>query len=121
MKHNNKFRRRFFPLFLLIIIPLMLFVGWIVMLLWNYVLPGATGATEITYLQGLALLVLSRILFGFPRGGWGGRKGGPNREKWAQMSDEERIKFKEEWRRRCGWKQQPAEPVEKRDDMPQAD
>lgn len=119
MKHNNKFRRRFFPFFLLIIIPLVLFVGWIVMLLWNYVLPGATGATEITYLQGLALLVLSRILFGFPRGGWGGRKGGPGREKWGQMTDEERIKFKEEWRRRCGWKQQP-EP-EKKGDTPQAD
>lgn len=121
MNNKHNMRRKFFPFFLLIIIPLLLFVGWIVMLLWNYVLPGATGAQEITYLQGLALLVLSRILFGFPRGGWGGRKGGPWKEKWSQMNDQERAQFKEEWRRRCGWKQQPAEPVEKKDDMTQTD
>jgi hypothetical protein len=53
----------------------------------------------------LGLLALSRILFGWPRGGWGG-KGGHWREKWGQMSDEDRAKFKEEWRRRCGKKEE---------------
>ena len=49
--------------------------GYIVMSLWNWLIPGLTGWHAITLLQALGLLVLCRILFGgFGRGkrGWGG-------------------------------------------------
>jgi len=56
----------------------------------------------------LGILLLSKILFG----GFGGRgfRGGPGghawkqqmKEKWNTMSEEEREKFKAEWKNRCG-------------------
>jgi len=49
--------------------------GYVVMSLWNWLIPGLTGWHTLTLLQALGLLVLCRILFGgFGRGkrGWGG-------------------------------------------------
>jgi hypothetical protein len=94
-----------FPFF---IIAIVLLVGLIVMLLWNAVLPNAIHVSKINYWQALGLLVLCRILFGGFRGRpgyrrpemWRGR-GHEWREKWKNMSDEERMKFREEWRQRC--------------------
>ena len=43
-------------------------LGWIVMSLWNAVLPAVTGFHTISFVQALGLLVLSRILFGGLRG-----------------------------------------------------
>jgi hypothetical protein len=74
--------------------------AFIVMSLWNWILPSATGWHPITYWQALGLLVLSKILFG------GFRFGPPWRrrmlERWAQMTPEEREKFREGMRARCG-------------------
>jgi Ca2+/H+ antiporter, TMEM165/GDT1 family len=108
---NPRKRRIRFFLFALVAIPFFLLLPLAVKLLWNYTLPPITNAGEIDYWRALGLLVLSRLLFGWPRGGGGWRgKGGHWREKWAQMSDEDRVKFKEEWRRRC----------ERREDIPPA-
>lgn len=98
----------FFPFFG---IGALLLGGWAVLLLWNAILPDVTGVKNLTYWQAVGLLILSRILFG----GWrnGSKPGGFNkhkpdfqkqaawREKWMNMSVEERIKFKQEWRERC--------------------
>src|ERR1700690_1289350 len=66
-------------------------LGYVVMWLWNAVIPGVTGFHAITYLQGLALLVLSRILFGGLRGrarrGWHWRNS--MQQRWQQMTPEE--------------------------------
>jgi len=88
-----------------------LLMGLIVMLLWNFIFPPVLHTEKISYWQAVALLVLCRILFfGFRPGGprdhhpqmW--RGGGQEwRQKWMKMSDEERAKFREEWKqRRCG-------------------
>ena len=95
-----------FPLLIIIAVLLM---GVIVMLLWNFVFPPVLHTEKISYWQAVALLVLCRILFfGFRRGPGGHppqvwRGGGPQwRQKWMKMNDEERAKFREEWRqRRC--------------------
>ena len=86
-----------------------LLFGALVMWLWNNILPAVLGVGALTYWQAVGLLVLCRILFGGFRGGrpGGGRPGwshrGPEwREKWMNMSDEERAKFRAEWRERCG-------------------
>lgn len=39
-------------------------LGWVVMRLWNAVLPSILPAHPITYWQSVGLLVLTRILFG---------------------------------------------------------
>src|SRR5713101_7707215 len=71
--------------------------------LWNWLMPGLFGLHTITYWQALGLLVLSRILLG----GFRGRPhfGPPWRrrmlERWAQMTPEEREKFRAGMGRRC--------------------
>jgi hypothetical protein len=72
--------------------------GNIVMWLWNALMPVIFHLTIITFPQALGLLVLSKILFSSFRGGGPGRFGGRRiREKWMDMTPEEREKFKQEW------------------------
>ena len=76
----------------------------IVMLLWNSLIPGIFHLSVITFWQALGLLVLSKLLFGGFRGGWAGRhhwRKNDMRQKWMNMTPEERTKFKQEWRNRC--------------------
>lgn len=106
MNNTNKpFRKKRFPFFLFII-PIVLLVTAIVQWLWNAILPDLIHVGQLTYWKALGLLILCRILFG-------GFRGGPPRgrppfarrdwkEKWMNMNDEERAKFKEQWRQRCG-------------------
>lgn len=80
---------------------------FIVMLLWNAILPEVLGVKIITFWQALGILALSKILFsGF--GGWHHKREHFKhrwrermREKWENMSPEERQKFKAEWKNRC--------------------
>jgi len=77
--------------------------GVAVMLLWNALLPQIFALPRIGYLQAVGLLVLTRLLFG-GIGGWmhghSGRGGehmfqhrNKFREKWMNMSEEERKEF----------------------------
>jgi hypothetical protein len=68
--------------------------GWIVMMLWNWLLPTLFGWPQITIWQGFGLLALCRILFG----GFGshGRGHGPSRH----MTPEERERFRQRMRDR---------------------
>jgi hypothetical protein len=105
---NERYFVRRFPFPILIIGAVFLF-GWIVMLLWNAILPQVTSVKELSYWQAVGLLVLSRILVGgFGRGPGGWRRHRPPfgmganwREKWDQMNDEERKQFVTEWKRKC--------------------
>jgi Ca2+/H+ antiporter, TMEM165/GDT1 family len=83
--------------------------GLIVMGLWNAILPAVLGVKTITFIQALGILVLSKILFGGgPRGGFGGRCGPGGmwrmkmREKFQNMTPEEREKIRAAWKSRCG-------------------
>ncbi|MDA3938503.1 MAG: hypothetical protein PF693_04235 [Spirochaetia bacterium] len=63
-------------------IGLIFLFGWVVMLLWNWLMPEIFGLKQISYWQGWGLLVLSFILFkGFPSGGNEGGKGGDRRRR----------------------------------------
>ncbi len=69
-------------------------LGWVVMALWNWLAPILfVGGREISYLQALGLLVLSKILFGGLRcrGRWHERC---HDNRWDHMTPEEREKFK---------------------------
>jgi hypothetical protein len=71
--------------------------SFVVMQLWNWILPPVVGWHAITFWQALGLLVLSKILFGGFRGGYGRHMHWRRRmmERWEHMTPEEREKFKE--------------------------
>ncbi|MDE3057786.1 MAG: hypothetical protein KGJ59_07510 [Bacteroidota bacterium] len=83
--------------------------GFIAMLLWNALIPDLFHGPVVTFWQAVGIVVLSHILLR----GWGPWHRGYHwrhdrwkhrlEEKLSAMTPEEREKFKEEWRRRCGW------------------
>jgi len=84
-----------------------------VMLLWNALLPQIFALPQIGYLQAVGLLILSRLLFGGIGDDMknhaahrGGMRGGHMfdhdnrlRERWMNMSEEERREFMERERK----------------------
>ena len=96
-------------------------VSFVVMTLWNTLVPGLFGGPAIQFWQAAGLLVLSRILFGGFRGrgghgwrhrGWHGRWGRMSPEerervrdglaRWTDMTPEERAEFRKGFGGRCG-------------------
>jgi hypothetical protein len=85
--------------------------GLIVMGLWNWLMPVLFGWPEIGFWQAVALLVLSKILFGGFRGPWGHGMHWRHRmqERWERMTPEEREKFQTGFRGHCGHRHEPAQ------------
>jgi hypothetical protein len=101
MKRKWLLRGLKFALFGVLVVGVFSFV---VMNLWNWLMPALFGWHQISFWQALGLLVLSKIFFG----GFRGRPGrhmhwrGRMMERWAQMTPEERENFREGMRGRCG-------------------
>ncbi len=99
-------RRKWFFIIPGAIVGIALFIaigGEVVMHLWNWLLPALFGWRLINFWQAVGLLALCRILFG----GFGGRSHRPYfrrrmGERWQQMTPEEREKFRQGMRSRCG-------------------
>jgi len=111
-------RKRLFWIAPLALLGIALFIfvgGEVVMHLWNWLLPTLFGWRQITFWQGLGILVLCRILFGGH--GWhrAGRSNFRRRiqermeERYAAMTPEERERFRQSWRGRCGFGQSAGE------------
>lgn len=89
--------------------------GEVVRLLWNWLLPPLFGWRQIAFWQALGLLALCRILFGGfgfhggPRSNSGFRRRVADRmadrvaERWEHMTPEERERFRQRVRERCGF------------------
>src|SRR6266852_8436022 len=93
------------PLAILGIAAFIAIGGELVMHLWNWLLPTLFGLRLITFWQALGLLALCRILFGGLGLGGGSRRSRFRRrmaERWEQMTPEEREKFRQSFRGRCG-------------------
>lgn len=105
--------------FIAIIAVATLVLGLAVMALWNALIPDVFKGPSLTFWQAVGLLVLSHILLrGWGRwryaNGWRHKRWRHRlEEKLAAMTPEEREKFKEEWRRRCGW--YPGEAEERKE------
>jgi hypothetical protein len=81
--------------FILLAVLGVLLFGFIVMRLWNWLMPPLFGLHSITFVQALGLLILGKILFGgFHRGGGHARWRSGMRERWARMTPEQREKFR---------------------------
>jgi hypothetical protein len=111
------------PLFLTGFLLLIALGGEIVRQLWNWLAPSLFGVRDITFWEALGLLALSRILVG----GFGLRSGGDSHrsshrcrrdrigdriadriadrvgERWDRMTPEERDRFRQRIRERCGF------------------
>ena len=73
-------------------------ISFVVMSLWNYLLPGILHVGFITFWQAMGIFVLCKILFGFGRGGhrMGGGQWGRHKwdERFKNMTPEEKELFK---------------------------
>jgi hypothetical protein len=100
-------KRKWFWITPAAIVGIVLFIalgGELVMRLWNWLLPALFGWRQITFWQAIGILALCRILFGSH--GWRGAGRSKFRrrmnERWEQMTPEEREKFRQGMRGRCG-------------------
>ena len=76
-------------------------VGFVVMELWNALMPQIFGLRTLTFWQALGLLLLATLLFGgVHRHPAGGRWRHRLKERWEQMTPEERDRFRQGMR--CG-------------------
>ena len=97
--------------------------GWVVQQLWNWLAPAMFDWRPISFWQALGLLALCRILFGGMGGRRSGRYGVGHRmrermagrmgertaARWDRMTPEEREKFQQGMRGRCGFGPPPAD------------
>jgi len=73
---------------------LLFLLGWVVMLLWNWLMPEIFGLKTLTYWQAWGVLALSCILFG--RIGGGGGKGSSDRKRKRKLRSYIREQIKED-------------------------
>ncbi len=106
MNTNFKFKGKFifYPIIGLAFVAA---AGYAVMFLWNAILPEViTSVGKVTFWQAVGIFALSRILFGGFKGhggaGWQEKRGWGWRQKMSNMTEEEREKFKAEWKQKCG-------------------
>jgi hypothetical protein len=78
--------------------------GQAVHYLWNWLMPTLFGLPVVTFWQAVGLLALSWTLFGGWRGFRGPRSGRGRMmaARWKEMTPEERARFREGLRNRCG-------------------
>lgn len=60
--------------FILFAVGMLFLVGYVVMQLWNWLMPELFGLSTIGYWQALGILVLAKIIFGFGGGNGPGKK-----------------------------------------------
>ncbi|MEO0572493.1 MAG: hypothetical protein AAF039_12370 [Bacteroidota bacterium] len=72
--------------FALFIIAMLFLVGYIVMLLWNWLMPELFGLSAISYWQAFGILILAKIIFGFGGGN------GPGKSHKKRRSQSKRTK-----------------------------
>jgi len=88
MEHNKKFEKSLerkmkkgvkkavkVTFFIILGIGIAFLVGYIVMQLWNWLMPELFGLPAVSYWQAVGVLILAKIIFGFGGGdGPGGKK-----------------------------------------------
>ncbi|MDP9048265.1 MAG: DUF3106 domain-containing protein [Bacteroidota bacterium] len=93
-------RAIFIPLAIIGFAAIVALIGFVVMSLWNWLLPGLFHVGIITFWQALGIFALCKILFGFGKGHRGGAPWMRNKmaDRFKNMTPEEKEKFKEQMR-----------------------
>ena len=90
-RFQNK-RAIFSPIAWVVIIFLL---SWMLMLLWNSLLPAIIGVKAISFWQSMGILAISKILFS------GFNLGHRHRfNRWENINPADREKMREEWKKR---------------------
>src|SRR5580704_17419236 len=100
MKSYNVLRILKCPWLAVLFVVVLVGLGFVVMGLWNWLMPALFGLKVIGYWQAVGLIILSTILFGGFRGG-GGRSGhrlSGASERWKQRTPEQREQFRQNLR-----------------------
>jgi hypothetical protein len=101
-------------MFAMLFVAFLFALGFVVKGLWNWLTPPLFGWKSIGYWQAMALIILSKILFGgfHGSGGRGGYRRHRMRERWEQMTPEEREKFRQGLQGRwCGMTPPDSKPT----------
>lgn len=85
-RHFKKFGKAKFVLIPIIALSCLALVSYLVMQLWNCILPEVIHVEPITFWQAAGIFILSKILFGF------GKMGGFRRDKMFRHRLAERVK-----------------------------
>jgi hypothetical protein len=101
-------RRRWIFLAPLAVLGILLFMaigGEVVRQLWNWLLPPLFGWRQITFWQAIGILALCRILFGGlgRHGSYASNSRRRMAERWEAMTPEDRERFRQGMRGRCGF------------------
>ncbi len=75
------------------IAALALLFGYVVMLLWNWLIPAIFGLGTITFWQAVGIVILAKLLFG----GFGGKGGGSKSRSKKRFGK----RFEAKWKERC--------------------
>ena len=93
-------------------------MGYVVMLLWNWLMPGIFELRIISFWEAVGLVALPKILFGGFHGKHkccGGNHGGKGqwkhkfKSKWHHMSEEEKSKWESKFGHYCQPKKESTE------------
>jgi len=110
-KNNNFSTGKFKPIkvlfFILVFVIIFSAVSFMVMLLWNAILPDVASVKPLKFWQAAGLLILAKILFGGFRGNrgrWRNSKRNKWKNKWMKMNEEERKEAKMRWKEYCNRK-----------------
>lgn len=79
-------------------------MAFVVMGLWNWLIPALFTGPIISFWQAVGLMLLTRILFRGFAGMQGGRfrRCGDWKEKFEKMTPEQKEKMRDLWKKRCG-------------------
>jgi len=104
------YKRRF--LFIPIgIVAFLALISYIVMQLWNHLLPQILNVSSITFWQAMGIFVLCKILFGFGKGGRWRHRRHCAKNSWQHIPDDEREKLRTAMKERmCFWKKEQEKP-----------
>jgi Spy/CpxP family protein refolding chaperone len=96
--------------FVVLALALVAALSFVVMSLWNALVPSLFHGPTVQFWQAVGLLLLSRILFGGFRGrgghGWHGRSRWRERmwrQHWQSLTPEERERLRAKYKQTCGW------------------
>lgn len=100
MKTYNVLRILKFPLLGALFVVAIVASGFVVMGLWNWLMPALFGWKLIGYWQAVGLIILCKILFGGFRSSRGraGYRRHRMTEHWNQRTPEDKEKFRQELR-----------------------